>query len=105
VGEFDEIRKRLEGRLNQLVERVARIERDMRKPGHPDSGEQAAELENQEVLERLDEAETREAADIRNALARIESGTYGICDRCGERIDSRRLEVVPFANACIKCAG
>ena len=41
---------------------------------------------------------------IKAALQRIESGEFGICSRCGEDIDSRRLEFDPTAPMCIACA-
>lgn len=39
---------------------------------------------------------------IDRALQKIEEGTYGICDRCGERIPEERLEAAPQAILCIK---
>ncbi|WP_281805639.1 TraR/DksA family transcriptional regulator [Methylocystis echinoides] len=36
---------------------------------------------------------------------RISLGTYGVCTKCGEPIDPRRLKVVPTAARCISCAG
>ena len=48
---------------------------------------------------------TREKVDsLRAALDRVAAGTYGICRRCGKRIDRARLEIVPDANLCIECA-
>lgn len=37
------------------------------------------------------------------ALDRIDAGTYGRCERCGERIAPARLEALPHASACIRC--
>jgi DnaK suppressor protein len=42
-------------------------------------------------------------AQVEEALARIEDGTYGICQRCGDPIDIARLRVLPFATLCIRC--
>ena len=41
---------------------------------------------------------------IKAALQRIETGDFGICSRCGEEIDSRRLDFDPTAPLCIACA-
>ena len=41
---------------------------------------------------------------IKTALQRIETGDFGICPRCGEDIDSRRLDFDPTAPLCIACA-
>jgi RNA polymerase-binding transcription factor DksA len=35
---------------------------------------------------------------------RIRQGTYGVCEGCGERIPSGRLEAVPEATRCVACA-
>ncbi|WP_349426511.1 TraR/DksA C4-type zinc finger protein [Microbacterium sp. LWS13-1.2] len=40
---------------------------------------------------------------ITAALNRIAQGTYGRCTRCGRQIASARLEVLPYAAACIEC--
>lgn len=42
-------------------------------------------------------------AEVNDALARIEAGTYGICERCGAEIDWARLEAKPYARYCIQC--
>lgn len=42
-------------------------------------------------------------AQVEEALARIDEGTYGICQRCGDPIDVARLRVLPFATLCIRC--
>lgn len=38
------------------------------------------------------------------ALARLDGGTYGHCTVCGQRIPEERLEVVPWAATCVRCA-
>lgn len=42
-------------------------------------------------------------AQVEDALGRIEEGSYGICQRCGDPIDVARLRVLPFATLCIRC--
>ena len=39
---------------------------------------------------------------IDKALAKVEDGTYGLCDRCGKPIEKLRLKALPYANLCIK---
>ncbi|MDP3839986.1 MAG: TraR/DksA C4-type zinc finger protein [Methylococcales bacterium] len=41
---------------------------------------------------------------IKQALSRIESGEYGVCQVCGEPINVERLKVIPYSNMCVKCA-
>ncbi|MEM4230767.1 MAG: TraR/DksA family transcriptional regulator [Candidatus Pacearchaeota archaeon] len=40
---------------------------------------------------------------IEDALRRIEEGTYGYCEECGEKISKQRLKAVPFATLCVSC--
>lgn len=41
--------------------------------------------------------------DINMALEKIEKGTYGICEKCGKKIDEERLVACPEAKTCLKC--
>ena len=38
------------------------------------------------------------------ALAKLDEGTYGICDNCGQPIPERRLEAMPDSVLCVACA-
>jgi DnaK suppressor protein len=40
---------------------------------------------------------------IDDALRRMDAGTYGRCERCGEAIESARLEALPYARLCLDC--
>jgi DnaK suppressor protein len=42
-------------------------------------------------------------ASVERALRLAEKGTYGICERCGEKIDRARLEALPHTTLCVKC--
>ena len=44
------------------------------------------------------------AQEARDALDRIDKGTYGICESCGKRIAKLRLDAIPFARFCVECA-
>ncbi|HXF57630.1 MAG TPA: TraR/DksA C4-type zinc finger protein [Actinomycetota bacterium] len=39
---------------------------------------------------------------IDKALAKMDEGTYGLCDRCGKPIEKARLKALPYANLCLK---
>lgn len=47
---------------------------------------------------------TQRLADIAAALERLDAGTYGVCENCGEAIAPARLEARPYASTCITCA-
>jgi DnaK suppressor protein len=42
--------------------------------------------------------------DVERALGKLDDGTYGTCDRCGEPIAEDRLEAIPWAVRCMACA-
>jgi DnaK suppressor protein len=63
--------------------------------------EEAAEV----TLKALEEHERQEMAEIQAALARIDAGTYGICDTCGAVISLARLAALPMARRCVRCQG
>ncbi|MCU7731044.1 TraR/DksA C4-type zinc finger protein [Actinoplanes sp. KI2] len=48
-------------------------------------------------------ATRRRLADLDEALTRLESGAYGICERCGLPIPADRLAIRPFARTCVTC--
>jgi RNA polymerase-binding transcription factor DksA len=43
-------------------------------------------------------------AESREALRKIDEGTYGSCERCGKPIAPARLEAIPSATTCVECA-
>ena len=47
--------------------------------------------------------ETQRLRDVSDALKRIETGSFGICEGCEEQIPKKRLDVFPAARYCIKC--
>lgn len=51
----------------------------------------------------LIEAE-RNLVQVNNALTRLDNNAYGICVECGEDIEEKRLEAVPYATLCMKHA-
>lgn len=88
-----------------LGKRVASIDQDIRHEGmSADWSEQAAERENDEVLESLGNTSEEALSMIKFALHRIEAGTYFYCNECGEEIPPARLETLPFTAFCVDCA-
>lgn len=94
----------LTARRSELQERLGRLEHDLDEPKSKDDEDRAVERETDEVLEDLGVAGLREIGAIDKALERIEAGTYGICQRCGEEISPERLAAVPTTGVCRNCA-
>ena len=62
-----------------------------------------------EAVERLATTATARSIaasikDIDRALVKIDDGTYGVCDSCGDPIGEARLEALPAASSCVTCA-
>lgn len=103
----DTARERLLADRKSLLERVRGLDKDVHHRDEPlpaDFAEQAVELENQEVSEALDGDARAELRRIDLALKRLEDGSYGECTRCGNDINPERLEILPSATTCIRCA-
>lgn len=82
MSSHSRIRVQLEKRLAEISQRVGRIEVDLRREPDRDWVERASELENDEVLEGLDDLGRAEVQAIREALRRVEDGSYGFCVEC-----------------------
>lgn len=68
-----------------------------------DRGEESAADAEAEVSSVIGISHAKELARVRNALQRIENGTYGICEDCGGVIGEARLDANPCARRCIEC--
>ena len=64
-------------------------------------GDVATATFDREMASTLEENSTHVLEEIDTALARIDEGTYGMCERCGKPIDEERLEALPWATLCI----
>src|SRR3954453_2749783 len=64
-------------------------------------GETATATLNREIDYSLGENSAQVLGEIDAALARIDAGTYGVCERCGKEIPPERLEAHPWASLCI----
>ena len=64
--------------------------------------EEGANVLGLEETARLYERQVKYIQNLRNALLRIENGTYGICRKTGKLIPKERLRAVPHATLCIE---
>ena len=99
-----EIKKKLITRKESLLAEAEEALNEL--PGQtifPDLGDQATAETERSFMLRLRGRERRLLKKIDEAIERIESGVFGICDKCGMEIDIRRLEVRPVTTLCIDC--
>jgi RNA polymerase-binding transcription factor DksA len=59
---------------------------------------------DEEVARTVLMTEEQILAEARAAIARLDEGTFGRCERCGQPITKARLNAVPYARHCIHCA-
>jgi DnaK suppressor protein len=69
----------------------------------PDLNDQATAEVDQHFMLSLKERERNLLKQIDEALARLATNRYGICEECGEEIPLRRLQVRPMTTLCITC--
>ncbi len=101
---IQEIRKKLIAQKEALLEEAE--EALSKLPGQtvfPDLGDQATAETERSFMLRLRGRERSLLKKIENAIEMAEQGTFGICDRCGNEIDIRRLEARPVTTMCIEC--
>jgi len=98
-----------------LEDHRERLRREIGEQGiDPDNADFVAELEHGFADGAHTAAERGQAitivrelrvslTDVERALRKVERGTYGACERCGEPIGDDRLEAIPEARLCIRC--
>ncbi len=107
MKDYADVKNKLVDMLTELEARVDDISADVKHVDQPieqDFAEQATQNENNEVLDYLGNAALLEITLIKQAITRIDNGLYGICEVCGESINSERLTAMPHSCMCIKCA-
>lgn len=77
--------------------------KEMGQDGIQDIGDEAANIYNKQILLSLNESERMRLHEVDEALDRIKTGTYGVCEECGGAISLKRLEVRPVAKYCVPC--
>jgi DnaK suppressor protein len=104
---LEHFRNLLETRRQNLRESVARTEEDGRSAQVTDSAEDIADRASssyqKEFLFARSNNDRQFLRMVEHALSNISEGIYGDCEHCGNEINERRLEAVPWARHCISC--
>jgi len=103
---LEQFKKRLEDRQSELRKMVSNRQQDGRNQGEDiaqDIADRAASSYNKEFLFTQSTNERQMLGMVDGALARIREGTYGECINCGNEINAKRLEAVPWTRYCIEC--
>ena len=103
---LDAFKKRLEERQRELrhtMNRTAQDGRDADQESAQDIADRAANSYNKEFLFHQSNTERQLLQMVDGALDRIREGVFGQCISCGEEINPKRLEAVPWTRHCIEC--
>jgi len=103
---LDTFKKRLEERQRELRHAVSRTAQDGREADietAQDVADRAANSYTKEFLFSQSSSERQTLQMVEGALERIREGSFGECIACGDEINPKRLEAVPWTRHCIAC--
>jgi DnaK suppressor protein len=108
VSEAD-VRAALEERRRSVSDEIAELTAVPRDPMMAISFGKRVGDGTTQAVERLNQVGTATAlaamlADVERALAKLDEGTYGRCDSCGDAIPAERLEARPWSVLCVRCS-
>ena len=95
--------------LGQLEELLGEADKtvsgmsDTKEGNLPDPTDRATIETDRNFLLRVKDRERRLIVKVDEALKRVDDGTYGVCEQCGEDISEKRLEARPVTTFCIDC--
>lgn len=99
-------KKRLIQKQEELLRLVSKSEQDGREADEEvtqDIADKAANSYTKEFLFHQSDDNRRILQLVKEALGRINEGSYGLCVACHEEVETKRLEAVPWARHCIDC--
>lgn len=111
---LNKFKNQLDEERQRLVDLIADLEQDREEarqsetsadrspdPGSADAGSMKFEYEKELSIEKNLQDLLHK---VEHALGRVDQGSYGICESCGDSIPVARLEVLPYATFCVSCA-
>jgi DnaK suppressor protein len=101
--ELVEFRKQLESLITRLSGGVAELRESDPVPSDR-QGDMSSHTAEEELMLTLIGTEESVLAEAKAALARLDRGTFGLCESCGQPIARARLSAIPYAALCIDCA-
>ena len=97
-------RKLLNDKMGELLVEADRTVDGMNeKENFPDPTDRASLESNRNFTLRIRDRERKLIGKIKEALDRLDDGTYGNCEECGEKIGLERLKARPVTTLCIDC--
>lgn len=103
--DIEYFREFLTNRLEELLSQADNTVSGMTAPkeNFPDPTDRASLEADRNFMLRIRDREHKLIKKIKKALERIDNGTFGICESCGEDISIKRLKARPVTSQCIDC--
>jgi len=101
----EHFRSILNGKLEELLSGADKAVSGMseKEENFPDPTDRASLETDRNFLLRVKDRERKLISKVKEALQRIDDGSYGVCELCGEDISDKRLEARPVTTCCIEC--
>jgi len=103
---IEKCRAELQSQLDELLAGAERTVVDMtsvEEENFPDPTDRASLESNRNFTLRLRDRDRKLVAKIKEAIKRIDGGTFGVCEGCGGVIEEKRLIARPVTSQCIDC--
>jgi DnaK suppressor protein len=101
-SDFNEYRVILQT-LRQELEQPMRQREEIAVDNSPDALDQVQHAADRDLAIRKLEFDSSRLRSVKDAIRRIEDGTYGACLRCDAEISAKRLKAVPWTEYCLEC--
>jgi DnaK suppressor protein len=102
-GIIEQEKRKLEKERSETLAELDHLREYLRGEVDADAEEADPDLYEREKTLALIRTLENKLESIEQALRLAEKGTYGICERCGEKIDPARLKALPHATLCVSC--
>lgn len=104
LTEMSSERERLEQALEETLAKIEQLNRKLEDKADYGLGKGGPTIYEWEFNLALRQSLEAKAKSIRAALRKMQKGSYGVCEVCGQEINAERLAVLPHTTLCIKCA-
>lgn len=104
--DLKQVQAKLRNLLQEMQHRLSLVVQQGRQSGTAetqDVADQAVSSYEKEILFTRGTHEHAQLRRIQQALARVEEGSYGVCQRCETVIGAKRLEALPWTPYCLAC--
>ena len=98
------VKEQLQAQLEDSLRELQQLDERLQHKAEYGPGKGNPAIYDWELTLALREQAKSKVETIRQALQNVDEGRYGVCESCGQPIDPERLEALPLAALCIKCA-